>query len=69
MSHISKGADESNSCFEKVNNASTTYPMNCGEYIQVYYRFINDNPTKYTGDFVKEIGNCGIIGCQLPSER
>ena len=51
--------------FFKVNNLPINYPTDCGQYIQMYYRFINNNPTKFTSD--TEFVNCNIFG--LPSER
>lgn len=52
----------------KVNNLPINYPTDCGQYIQMYYRFINNNPTKFTINLPSdtEFFNCGF---GLPSER
>ena len=55
------------SCIKLVNKS--TNKMNCSDYVREYYQFIEKNPTKFTSDFIKHIGNCNILNCELPSER
>ena len=54
--------------FFKVNNLPINYPTDCGQYIQMYYRSINNNPTKFTKFSDTEFFNCATI-FGLPSER
>jgi len=54
-------------CSKFVNKS--TNKMSCYEYVQEYYLFIEQNPTKFRGDFIKYIGNCNVSNCELPSER
>tara|TARA_B100001093_G_C26075336_1_gene696351 strand:- start:165 stop:392 length:228 start_codon:yes stop_codon:yes gene_type:complete len=67
MSYFPKN-NQPKKCFKKTDNF-TKEPIDCSEYLDLYYNFITENPLKFSGDFIREIGNCGISGCDLPSDR
>ena len=68
MSASKQTDDTSISNLFKVNNLPINYPTDCGQYIQMYYRSINNNPTKFTKFSDTEFFNCATI-FGLPSER
>ncbi len=67
MSYIPKN-NQYSGCF-KIMDSKGTKPISCGDYLKLYYNFITNNPLKFSGDFIREVGNCGISDCDLPSDR
>ena len=67
MSYVPKNERPKN-CFKTTENFTKEH-MNCSEYLDLYYNFIKQNPLKFSSDFIREIGNCGISNCDLPSDR
>ena len=57
-----------NRCF-KIIDSLTKKPITCGEYLNLYYNFISENPLKFSGDFVEKVGHCNVMNCDLPSDR
>ena len=55
-------------CFKIIDNL-TKKPITCGEYLNLYYNFIAENPLKFSGDFIEKVGQCNIMNCDLPSDR